>query len=321
MLSNPLVISFLFVTSVFLFVYYFKIAGRDRANEESTRRITDILDLEGLENPDEIEVQTDGKRKTPKAIDDIANRIARSQTAQSDDAKTFLSELDHRLVLAGLRDRMTPEQAIASALSIWAVGIIVPLLAFLSGFNTLICIIIMVYALLYPVLKLKSLINKRQASINSDIPFFINDILMSLSSSNITINQAILRATKTAALDREEAILAHEFAIAHMQYTAGGVNQETAFREIAWRCGTESVSNLTEALAQGATEGSSNLRKILEEYSTQAQEMWNQDMREYKNKKDTLFTLGVVMTMFGGVIIYMTPLIVEISQTFQQVGS
>ena len=48
----------------------------------------------------------------------------------------------------------------------------------------------------------------------------------------------------------------------------------------------------------------------LREYSNQAQEMWQQDMRAYKNKKEPMVTVGLVITMFGAFIIYATPMMI-----------
>ena len=319
MISSPLFIAFFLVLAVIFLGYYVITRNRSQASSEANRRVADILDLDELVEPD-ASVDSSGspeRTKRPRAINTLAERIADSEYAKQEDSRSFMSELDRRLILAGIRNSYSPEQAIAASLAIWSFGTLLPVLAALAfPINPFVVIMVAVFFLFYPFLKLRSLINNRQSQIDSEIPSFISNIAMALSA-NLTIDEAIIHAARTSSVDSDDSILPAEFAVAQLQYSVGGYNQETALRMIRDRCGTESVDNFVEALVQGILTGS-DLARVLEDYVDQAQEMWNQSMREFKNKKDPAITIGVVITMFGGVIIYMTPLAMEVMRTMTQ---
>jgi tight adherence protein C len=308
---GPALVSILFALGLALIIIWYLRRGRVQAAAAATRQIHEILDVESLgdipDAPPELPTIEPGRKE--KSIDALAAILSKTRTLRSADGRSFMAELDHRLILAGLRDRYTPEQALALALSIWALGVALPLLlGFIFPFPKLLLIIIVVFFLLYPILRLRQDIKNRQEEIEVEVPFFINELYMSLSSG-ATIDQAIVRAARTGKEDGLQNILAREFAQAQVEYSMGGKTQEQALRDVTYRTGVYSVANLVEALVQGLRTGA-DLSKTLNDYADQAQELWAQAMRDFKNRKDPAITIGVVITMFGGFMIYAAPLLV-----------
>lgn len=288
---------------------------RSEAESEAALQIQDLLDLESLEDaPVDDATERKKSKRSQRLVNSLSGSLSRSKIAQTDDGKGIISQVNRWLYLGGMRDDYTPEQYIAQTGVIWVLGIGGAVLLsisgtlppFLTGLGAL-------YALIYPVIRVRRNIKNRQDKIEREIPNFISELYMSLSAG-IMINQAIVRSARAAAEDGNGDILPREFAQAQVEYTMGGLDEETALRRVAWRCGLDSVSNLVEALIQGIRTGS-DLRVTLLNYSDQAQEMWNQAMREYKNSKEPSITIGVVVTMGGGFIIYSAPLLVGLMET------
>lgn len=313
--NAPLIATLLIVLGVLFFGRYFLVRKDQEAETEATRRAHDLLASGSLGSaptsaPDEEATKRSG------IVDRLADRLASSTLLQDrDDGKNFMERLDLALIQAGLRSRYTPEKALALALTIWAVGVVMPLLFILvAELPKALVLPAVVFFALYPPLKLKQLITSRKEAIEAEVPFFINDLYMAISTGALTIDQAIVRVARTSEEDPHDSILAREFAQAHVEYTMGGKTQVEALRDVGRRTGVVSVQNLCEALVQGIRTGT-EMPKILREYSNQAQEMWHQAMRTFKNRKEPLVTLGLVITMFGAFIIFATPMVIGLMKS------
>lgn len=307
---SPVLIAMLLMIGLALIISFYFRRGRYRAAAVAEQQIEEILDIESLGPIPEAPPTLPGApipSRRERGINSLASGLSGLKLLRSDEGRSLLEELDRRLVLAGRRDRMSPEQALATVLSIWAVGVIAPIvLAFFVPIPKLLLLIIVGFFLAYPFLRLRQDIRNRQDQIEVEVPFFINEIYMSLSAG-ATIDQAIVRAAQTGQEDGLDSILAKEFAQAQVEYSMGGKDQEQALRGVSERTGVASVANLVEALIQGLRTGA-DLSVTLKDYSDQAQELWAQAMRDYKNRKDPAITIGVVITMGGGFLIYAAPL-------------
>jgi len=306
------IIALIFASGISLIGSYFYRKTRTDANAEASKQIEELFDLEALgDMPEPVSGETEKIKHDRKQqlIDSLAGSLSRSQTLNTEDGRSFLSALDHKLILAGKRAKYSPEQYLAFTLSMWSLGIFLALFLILTvSITKILPVAIVLYFLAYPVLRLRADINNRQSEIAVEVPDFINELYMSMTAGT-TIDQAIVRCAQNAATDRPDAILPREFAQAQVEYTVGGKTKEEALRGISYRTGVDSVSNLVEALIQGDKTGS-KVTDTLSAYSDQAQEMWNQAMRLFKNKKEPAITIGVVITMGGAAGIYTTPLLV-----------
>lgn len=317
MLESPLVISLLLMTALFIAARSYLARGFEQAETEAERRMRELLSEEELGEAPERRPEA---RRKPGMSERLAAWIAARPILQQEEGRSFMERLEGWLFQAGLRSRYTPEQALAHAISVWTIG--VGGLIFLRigiGLPSAIFLPAALFFAAYPPLKLRAEIHERQDKIRAEIPFFIQQLYMALSSGMSTIDEAIRRVARTAEEDPYESILAREFAQAQMEYRVGGKSVEEALRGISHRTGVTSVENLVEALIQGLRSGT-EMRQVLLEYSDQAREMWRQDMRIYQNRKQPLVTLGLVITMFGGVIIWAVPLLIQMMQTLSGMG-
>jgi tight adherence protein C len=309
---SPGFIAILFALGLALIIVTYYRQSQRRSAQMAEEQIEEILDIDSLgQVPDApISAAKQGAEVSPgrKIINSLADALSGMKMIRTDEGRDFLTDLDQRLVLAGRRDQYTPEQALALALAIWGLGVALPIfLVFVFPLPKILVIIIVIFFLFYPFLRLRRDIRNRQDQIEVEIPFFINEVYMSLSAG-ATIDQAIIRAADSDQRDGYQSILAREFAQAQIEYSMGGRDQITALRDIYQRTGVDSVSGLVEALIQGIRTGA-DLSLTLQNYSDQAQELWAQAMRDFKNRKDPAITIGVVITMSGGFLIYAAPLL------------
>lgn len=287
------------------------------ADTEAQKRIREVIQQNQLD--DAPELQEEDKEKDNKQlpfVDRLAWSLSHSSTLQDEDGKNFMSRLELQLIRAGIRNKYSPEQALATAVLIWFVGFVIATVVFYSNIlPSFFAIIILAVTVYYPFAKLKDLIIQRQSKIASEVPLFIQQIYMALSSGNTNIDGAIERIAADNEKDNYESLLAKEFSQAQIEYSLGAKETETAIRDIGYRTGIISVENLCEALIQGIRTGTP-LTEVLLSYSSQAQEMWKQDIREFKNRKEPMYTIGVVTTMFGAFTIMIAPFFIGLTNSF-----
>lgn len=322
MISDPSFLQIIAVLSLVLGLLIlfrrFWYGQRDRASTQAEKRVRDLLRKEDEQDAEQFAAEGKSKaelQKTSPLVNRLAKLIDDSQIIQDEEAQSFLDNLDKMLIRGGLRDRFSPTQALAYAMVIWALGVLVPMiLIFTISFPKIPLIVAAVFAALYPILKLRQCIQERQDAIRAEVPFFIQQLYMTLSSGMATIDEAIIRVGRTAEEDPYDSILAAEFGQAQVEYRLGAKTFEQSLRDIGRRTGVISVENLCEAMIQGYRTGT-EMDKVLLDYSNQAQEMWRQDMRAYKNRKEPMVTIGLVMTMFGAFILWSTPLIMQLVES------
>ena len=300
------------------------IVSAERAQTEAQRRFEDIMEknqadpLRAPEASEEILSAEELQEQSP-TVRRIAAALDKSSLFDDEEGQSFLQSLERWLVQAGMRERFAPTQALAYMLSIWVIGILA-----LIVMNWIISLPPMLFAafilavILYPPLSLRSAIRNRQDIIAAEVPFFIQQIYMTLSTGMATIDDAIVRVAASAEEDPYDSYLSQEFAQAQIEYRLGSKTFEEAIREIGPRTGVLSVENLCEAIVQGYRTGA-EMEKTLLDYSDQAQEMWRQDIRAYKNRKEPIVTIGMVISMFGAFIIWATPLLVDFIDSFSNI--
>ena len=290
--------------------------GRERSKSEAQERLEHLIGQENLggEPGDPGEAEEELQQRSVM-VRKLAERLDDSRLFDDEEARSFMDNLERWLIQAGWRDRFTPTQALAYALTLWSLGIGIPLaLALVGALPNVVLVMLVVFSALYPPLKLRSAINDRKDIVRAEVPFFIQQLYMTLSTGMATIDEAIVRVARTSEEDPYDSVLAREFGQAQVEYRLGARTFEEAIRDVGRRTGVLSVENLCEAMIQGYRTGT-EMDRILLEYSNQAQEIWRQDMRNYKNRKEPMVTIGLVITMFGAFIIWASPMVVEITQT------
>lgn len=301
----------LFVAALGLLARTFIVRSRERSETETDRMMKRLLDESMDEEPTAPPEDEEKKEKRPPLSARIEDRLHRSEALQRDDGKAFMDHIRERLILSGQED-VTPERWLARAITVWVLGIGLPFLTWLLiGLTPLVVIPIMIFFAVYPIMELKNKVETRQDDIRREVPFFIQQLYMTMSSGMTVLDDAILRVAKTSEEDPYDNILAREFARAQTEYRLGGVDREEALRGISRRTGVASVENLVEAIIQGLRTGA-DMNYVLAEYARQGRRMWVQDMRAFKAKKEPLVTIGVVITMFGALILFAGALVMKI---------
>jgi pilus assembly protein TadC len=313
-MGSFLIALFLFI-GLLLILRFILLRGEERSETEAELKIKDILSRNELQAPKGSEEEKEEKKESLPIINRLAWSLKNSASFQNEEGKSFLSRLDMNLVRAGLREKYTPEQALSLAIVIWVLGFVVAVSSItVVGLPRLFGAVFLILFFIYPFNKLQSTIRERNYKIAAEIPFFIQQLYMAISSGNTNIDGAIKRVSLNSERDGFDSILAKEFNQAQIEYSLGAKTTEEALRDIGYRTGVTSVENLCEALIQGLKTGTP-IQETLSEYSAQAQEMWRQDMRNFKNKKEPLVTIGVVIAMFGAFIIMIAPILIGLLDT------
>jgi Flp pilus assembly protein TadB len=260
-----------------------------------------------------------GKREGPSLVgrslsgmmNRIAGRISTSPKFAGEEGTDLISFIQKELTLAGLYPRISPQQGIAIILMCWGGAAVMGLLAAIGAFPSFIAILGGVLLLLYPFLKHRGLKSARREAIRSEVPFFLQELTMALATGALVLDTAIARVAEDSHVIGTQSIIADEFRRAVSEYQRGGLRREDAIRGVAERSGVQEVHNLVEAILTGAEMGTEGLVDTLEQYGIQAREMWRNSIREFINKREPLITLSLVITMFGGLILYAAPLIIK----------
>lgn len=312
---DPILATILLFIGLILIMRFVFFRTSESAETEAQSRIRDVIQKAQLDEAPEITSDEEKAERQLPFADSLARTLSTSSTIQGEEGKDFMSRLNRNLVRAGMASKYTAEQALASAIMLWLTGFVLAVLILLSGaLPKLFAILVFFIMVYYPFSKLRSAIQNRQDTIAAEIPFFIQQLYMAISSGNTNIDGAIERVARNNEKDSFNSIVAEEFGQAHIEYRLNLKSMEDAIRDVGYRTGVISVENLCEAIVQGLRTGTP-MQEVLLAYSAQAQEMWKQDIRSFKNRKEPLITIGVVTTMFGAFIIMVTPMLVGLTDS------
>jgi Flp pilus assembly protein TadB len=319
-MNSPLIATLLLMVGFGLLARHIINNATRRSVSEAESRLLDVVARDNLSGqfPEVAAPTAKGRRKHQQGsptVTRLAAWLERTGWFDAGEGKGFIERLNEELIVAGIRYKMTPYQALAVALLIWGMGIVVPtFLKFAIGLPTILYIAAVLCFAIYPWMKLRAFKTERQDTLKLELPIFIQQLRMLLSSRMTSLDDAIARVVRNAEIDPYDSALAREFGQAQTEYRVGGINREEALRAIGKRTRVVSVQNLVEAIIQGLRTGA-DMAVVLEEYGRQAREMWRQDMRAFTGRKEPLITLGMVITMFGGFILVAAPLLINLTHT------
>lgn len=304
-----LIIVLFLVGASFLFVQIARYV-RERSLSEATRKYGEIASQTGLDSLSDIQQQSDLKRRGG-IVAWLTGRVERSSFLRSDESGNFVAWLDHELVLAGRPRGLHAPEAIAYTVLIWFVGSI--FLVFAAQFLEMPRLLAAAAALalfIYPIVRLRTIKKKRQANARLELPTFLNDLILSLSTGMSTIDDAFERVSRMAPYQPHR-VLVQEFSRAFAEYRHGGRDREQALYAAAARIGVPSVDDFVDAIIQGLRNGTP-VRDILRSQSKQVQSLYRQEMREYIGKKEPLFVVSLVMIFSGVMLLMIIPLAIQV---------
>lgn len=251
----------------------------------------------------------------PGQVERISAALTGRGMFRSGEARDVLNWVERQLTLAGRPKGWSAQEAIVFALIVWVISAAGAILAIGVGMPRWLVGIFLVVALLYPWLKLRGMVRKRQERAKLEMPSIINDLLMGIGSASGTLDDAIGRTVNDPSATGSERILVREFAQAFAEYRHGNRDREEALRAAADRVGVEVVDNFVDALIEGLRTGTP-VKRILQSQSAQVQAIFEQDMKAYIARKQSSFVISLVFIFFGVIVLVMAPLFMRLSGVF-----
>lgn len=251
----------------------------------------------------------------PGRVERLSATLTGRGMFRSGEARDVLNWLDRELTLAGRPKGWSAQEAIVFALMVWVIAAGGAILAVGVGMPRWMVGIGLIVALLYPYLKLRAMVNKRQERAKLEMPSIINDLLMGIGSSSGTLDDAIGRTVNDPSATGSDRILVREFAQAFAEYRHGNRDREEALRGAADRIGVEVVDNFVDAIIEGLRTGTP-VKQILQSQSQQVQAIFEQDMKTYIARKQSSFVISLVLIFFGVIVLVMAPLFMRLSGVF-----
>ena len=307
-----LLLSLCLVAGLMLIISWLMNRAQETGGTVAEKRMRALIEGE-LDDLQETQEQNDTATQpglAERIVKRVADKLTRSDALASDEGRNLISWLDEQLILAGLRDRFNPYEALGVLLTCTVAGAAAFLLLWGIGMPIWLGAVLMIVLVIYPPAKLVQLKNRRRNIIDSELAFFIMELVMALSSGRTNLDDALLRVARNNATS-PSAPLAREFELACTEYRVGGKDRELALMDIVRRTRNEGVEALVDALIATLKTGSDPLH-ALREQSEQARRLRKQALRTFTAKQRPKTTLGMMAEMVGGVILLGTPLVIGV---------
>jgi Flp pilus assembly protein TadB len=310
-----LLLAALFMLGIFLLVRELVLRNYTRAESESRAKLREMMKRANPEWAEEAGVDEPKKSRRAKfndstaMLDGVTGWLQESNVFENKEGRDFISWLDRQLVLAGLQRKYTAYQALALTLTIWAAGIVVPLLLVLAGLPKLIFVLIVVVALIYPPMKLFTMKRKRLEELRSEVPWLIHELSMALATEALTLQEALARVTRAFDPDAKRTPLMEEFAQAVLEVRLGARDWERAMMDVVERTEVLEIATFVDTLVSANRTGA-NIVLVLDQYAHAATEGWAQDTLAFINKQEPKFMIGMVLIIFGIMAWFAAPIVI-----------
>lgn len=173
-----------------------------------------------------------------------------------------------------------------------------------------------VLVIYYPFSFLKSETTKRKEQAFAELPYFLDEIILSLSSGTTTIDKAIktvVMEDSLSAVRDSQRVLVTEFKRAYTEQAESARNFDEAYRGAAERIQLQEVDDLVDVIVEGYATGAPIL-KNLQDMSSHIYTVFEQNMATLIKKKDAPFTIATVMIMFGTAVLIAAPILSTVMQ-------
>jgi len=157
-------------------------------------------------------------------------------------------------------------------------------------------------------------IKKRKEQAFFELPYFLDDLILSLSSGASTLNHAlgeVLRPQDSSQLLQREKVLVREFRRAYEESASQARPFTDAFRAAADRIAVQDVSALVDLLIEGNRSGDPIIDE-LRDMSDNVYKLFEQEMETLIKKQDTTFTVATVVMMGGSFLVIATPIVLTV---------
>lgn len=223
----------------------------------------------------------------------------------------ILSKIEEKLILSGRPHGWYAQDYIAFcflAIGAALIGGALLLQIGLPGFWYVAFVGLTVY---YCYWELNGRIQSRQEQARFELPYFLDELIMSLSSGasslDLVLREVVSGESATEGGKADERVLVVEFRRAYQETSSQARTFEEAYRAAAARIQVQPVSDLVEVLIQGQS-GGSPILNILRNMSENVYSQYEQDVSTLIKKKDTTFTIATVLIMIGAAIVIGAPI-------------
>jgi len=167
-------------------------------------------------------------------------------------------------------------------------------------------------------------IKKRQDQARFELPYLLDELIMSLSSGagslDLTLRDVLAGETATMGRNDTERVLISEFRRAYQESNTQARSFDDAYRAAANRIQVQPVDDLVEILIEGQS-GGAPIVNVLRDMSTQVYTQYEQDITTLIKKKDSTFTIATVIIMFGAAIMIGMPILQTVQSALAGGGS
>lgn len=307
---------------VFLIVRHILKRSFYRGDDESARQLRKmIVESNNPEFLAEVGIDSQGRRKkktikeSSPILDRASGRLERSHLLHEKEGKNLLDWIEKQLLFAGLQKKYTPYEALATLLAFWSVGVILPTIAAVAGLlPKLFYVAAVVGFVVWPFAYVTRLKHEREDSLKAELPWFIHELSMALATGAMTLRQAVGYVSRANEENAKRSSLQAEFAQAHLEVQLGGIDWDKAIEDVSGRCQVAAVQNFVSSLIN-ANQTGADIVATLDEYAESATEVGKQETLEFINKKEPQFMIGLVLIVFGLVLIFATPLVINALNT------
>lgn len=160
-------------------------------------------------------------------------------------------------------------------------------------------------------------IKKRQEQAFAELPYFLDEIIISLSSGSTTLDQAIREVVMSpqnqSGMSKKERVLVTEFRRAYQETATTAKPFREAYMDASKRIQVPAVEQLIELLIEGNQSGAPIL-DALRDMSKHVYTVFASEMEALIKKKDTTFTIATVLMLVGSFIVIITPIIITVME-------
>jgi hypothetical protein len=230
-------------------------------------------------------------------------------------SRSFLEAIDHRLLLAGSPYGWIAIDFLAfCTLLIGGAAVFGGLLVQSGVLPVFIYLPLVLLCFGYPFMFLRGKIASRKEQAFAELPYFLDQLILGLSSGATTLDSAIRSVVMDEAqegLMDSQRVLAQEFRQAYLEVANQVKGFESAYRDAAARIQVQEIDDLVEVFVD-ADETGSPILHILQDMSRHIYVVFEQNMATLIKKKDTVFTVATVIIMVSTAILIATPIVITV---------
>lgn len=236
---------------------------------------------------------------------------------------SFMESLEEQMALAGHpRGWHATELVGYAAVLIGAAVILGGLLVQAGSLSPPLYLLLVLLAANEPRRFLRSHQTRRQEQAAAELPYFLDELILALSSGSTNLDNAIRAVVfnPSASEHDKNRVLVQEFRRAYLEQANLSRSPEDAYRAASRRIGVPQIDDVVELLLEGLSSGAPILH-MLEETSVHVYTLFEHQMQTLIKKKDTPFTVATILIMCGTAVLIVTPILLTVFRALAEGAS